>query len=172
MSGRIFQFEDEFQSWAEHIGGRFIKRPDSFECILPNDAGVVHIDSDTAYIHGVTGTNAQAGNYAIQTNGVKNGAPDETIQQIDDPKKLITTLDGEFGTIELFNTWSPFDSDRDMVRIEVHFDKELDVAKDNWGQMTPKERGERLNALPESHHKQIIIQELKNSGLEIHGLEE
>lgn len=172
MSGRIFQFEDEFESWTNHIGGRFIKRPDSFECILPNDAGVVHIDSDKAYIHGLSGTATQAGEYAIQTNGVRDGTPDETIQHIDDPKKLITTLDGNFGTIEIFNSWRPLNSDRDMFRVEVHFDEEINVVEDNWGEMTPEERGQRLNALPESHHKQIIIQELKSSGLEIIGLDD
>lgn len=172
MSGRIFQFEDEFQSWAQHIGGRFIKRPNSFECVLPNDSGVVHIDADTAYIHGTSGTKIQAGPYAITTSGVLDGTPDDTVQSISNPMKLVTTLDDDFGTIEFFNTWNVFSSDRDMLRVEVQFDTEINIAADNWGALSPEQRGERLNALPDSHHREILIREIRSSGLEIRGLDE
>lgn len=171
MSERILKYREEVETYCTHIGGKFISRDSSLECHLPNSLGVIHISPEEAYIHGLQSNIESSGEYEVRTNGVKNGSPDREIQSLTSPKRIITTLDDTFGTIEIHDCWDAMSKNGDMFRVEMHFDSDAVLAQ-NWGDMIPQKRGDKLSSLPDSHHKEIIIREIRAAGFDIAGLED
>lgn len=164
-------YKDKLKTWITHIGGSFKEiSPHITEYYVPDTDLVVHLNEEEnkLYIHGFNGASqVETDELRIRTSGLDEGNPVDNKREITNPNFAMLTLDDRVGSIEIKESPRPYYQDTDMLKIGVSVqDDSESIVSISWSELSPEERGEVLDDLPDSHHKQILKRELKASGLE------
>lgn len=162
---------EKLKVWVSHIGGSFKEVSDTItEFYIPETNLVVHVDQDKneLYVHGFNGrSQVETDTFRIRTSGLDEGDPVDDKRTISNPNFAMVTLDDIVGSIEIQESPKPYYQNKDMLKIGISIiNNSESMVSYSWSDMTPEERGEQLKNIPDTHHKEILIEELESSGLD------
>lgn len=158
---RLDKMYEDVKCWAKHVDFDIIELEEGLEVKLSN-GGILHVDPLRVYVIGCS-ENKRDCSKGILVYSVDD--TDETYTRIESSplRRAIITLDEDFGSVQIGRHWL-----NDYVNITV-YPEEVETFAGNWGEMTPQKRKELMDDIPESHHKEMLLNQLDAAGIFIPG---
>jgi hypothetical protein len=168
---RLSMIIDKVKTWGIHIDGEVVKESEEeIEIKLPENLGLLRVDSNDAYITGLKRKDNyqkhKSPNYELRVFGWKDREKHPNMYRLNrTPKNLSVTIDDSHASaIEIHGTKSLFDNNKRFIKLEF-FNVEENNFINNWNDMSEEEIKMYLSNIPESQHKRILIKELKAANI-------
>lgn len=167
---RLDMVIDNAKIWCIHIGGKIVKEDnEKIEIKLPENLGLLRIDSNGAFVTGLNVKNShdthKSPNYEMRVFGVKNMKRKNDMYKLNSPPKNISiTIDEtKASSIEIHGTGKMLSKENKYIKVEFY--KKDDDFVNNWSSMSSSEIKKYLNSIPDSNHKKMLKNELEKADL-------